>query len=111
MKSLRQREIEKDLKEGRYLKKQDKDDYVEAVFMVVKGKKSVDKEDQKDQTAELADKYSFKIKKADLGMVVDQIRSMPGVTIQTKSDIGGPEGKPSPQYHATPKSPANTIRY
>ena len=94
MRTLRQRLIEQDLKQGKTIVNKSKEsDYVEAVFSISSQKKaSYEQGKIAGQETELAKKYTFKIQKDKLGNVIDQIRSIPGVYIQTKTDIKQGEG-------------------
>lgn len=92
MKSFRQKLIEDDLKQGKSVgSKGSIDSYVEAIFMIDK-KGSFDKEGTTSQEEELKKEYRFKIKKSELSSVIDVIRSLPGVTIQTKTDMAKMKG-------------------
>ena len=50
-------------------------------------------------------RYKFKIQKDKLGNVIDQIRSMPGVVIQTKTDVKKGEGPKEKEKQIQPSFP------
>jgi len=92
MRTLRQKIIEDDLKQGKTVANNAKtDDYVTAIFMIDK-KGGYDKEGIDAPEVELNKEYKFKIKRDKLGSVIDTLRSIPGVVIQTKTDVKKPEG-------------------
>lgn len=94
MKSFRQKIIENDLKQGKTVANNaKKDDYVTAIFMIDK-KGGFDREGIDAPESELQKEYKFKIHKDKLGNVIDTLRNIPGVTIQTKTDVKKSEGAP-----------------
>jgi len=104
MRTIKQRLIEQDLKQGKtIINKGNNDKYVEAIFYVSqKGGSGYDKKALISQESALAKEYKFRIDKDKLGNVIDHIRSLPGVTMQTKnqSEMGQGTGK---ETHSFPE--------
>jgi len=85
MRTLRQRIIEQEIKQGKSFLFDKPEEYIEAIFMV-KEKSKVDKKDVSAPSQELSKLYTFKIKKDKFGQFIEKIKSMPGVTVQTKNE-------------------------
>lgn len=102
MRTLRQILIQKDLKEGISIANYKKeDDYVDAIFMLEKPQ--ADKNVMASPEAELEKQYKFRIPRDKLGNIIDQIKSTPGVIIQSKPEQKSAKGKaPEKQMYYTP---------
>ena len=91
MRTLRQVIIEQDLKQGKSISNAPTPKYIEAILQVSGG--AFDKESMESPEKELAKEYKFKIQKDKFGQVIDQIRSLDGVTVQTKTDVKSQQAK------------------
>jgi len=91
MRTLRQVIIEQDLKQGKSISNAPTPKYIEAILMVSDG--AFDKESMESPEKELEKEYKFKIQKDKFGQVIDQIRSLDGVTVQTKADVKSQQSK------------------